>query len=125
MPVVAAVVRGGEDPAGAAVDLVDAEQAPAAGGVLEGREPAAPVVVALAGGVLRLPGGDGGDQRLAELLPVEMAGVAERHHHAEGAALPGLREHQVAVAARRGRRAAGVELPERGGGAAHDPTGTS
>src|SRR5262245_33882530 len=62
---------------------------------LQRRQPRV-VVAELPAACLR--GGDLADQGLAELLPREEATLGQRHRHAEGAALPGRVEDQLAVA---------------------------
>src|SRR6266508_2863263 len=66
---------------------------------LEGGEPALVIARALAA---RLGLRDLGDEPALEFLPAVEAVSAERHGHAEDAALPGLFEDELAVPAWRG-----------------------
>src|SRR5579871_5796912 len=98
----------------ARLDLPLGEQPPLQQQPLERGEPALVVapLAALVGAAL--PGGDLGDQRLAEPLPGERLPLGERERDPEGAALPGGGEHELAVRARRRRRPGGL-LRERSG----------
>ncbi len=81
--------------------------------VLEGAEPVLVVRVRLVRRVRCIPAPDPGDQMPAELLPLDGPRVVQGDDEPEGAALPGLLEDELPVAARQ-RRLAAERLLERG-----------
>src|SRR5262249_33849273 len=82
--------------------------------LLQRRQPAAVVAPALALGVATLPRTDGGDQLLAEVLPLERTVAVQGHRQAERPALPWLGADKLAVAA--GWRGRAVDVQRRGDG---------
>src|ERR671934_185592 len=85
-------------------DLGLLQQAVGEQDVLQGGEPA--LVVAP---VLALPGADLGDQLLPKALPLESVSLRQRDGDSERTALPRLLEDELAVRARRRRRALDVD----------------
>ena len=106
------VVPGGTDGVllGPGVDVGGHDERLLVQDVLERLQPLRVVAVRLALGRVGLPGGDTGDQVVAEGVVGQDAALGEGHHQAEGTSLPGLLEDELAVGAGRGGWALEVEL---------------
>src|SRR5215469_94695 len=107
---------------GACGDLIRGHGGQAGEHVLQGGQPEPVIVVRLAPGRSSLPDGDPGDQCGLEFRPCERACLVQGDGHTEGAALPRLGEHQLAVGAGGCGRALDVQRRVHGATAFATPT---